>query len=94
MKVLSEALNARQIFRREIDGKEFILWTADDCEGGKYLAAFNASDEDGCISFSLDELESIDAGSKATELWTGDSITIESDFKADIPAHGAKVYKF
>ena len=93
LKMHAGSRKARQIFRREIDGKEFILWAADDCEGGKYLAAFNASDEDGCISFSLDELESISAGSRATELWTGDSITLEADFKTDIPAHGAKVYK-
>ena len=85
--------NARQIFRREIDGKEYILWVADDCEGGKYIAAFNASDEDGYIRFSLGELEDINAGTKAVELWTEDSIILESVFKADIPAHGAKVYK-
>ena len=90
MKVLSEALNA---CGREMDGKEFILWTADDCEGGKYLAAFNASDEDGFIRFGLEELEDIKAGSKAVELWTGDSTVLESVFTADVPAHGAKVYK-
>ena len=64
-------------------------------EYGRLIPAPNRfpSAADGCIRFGLDELESIDAGSKATELWTGDSITIEAEFTADIPAHGAKVFK-
>ena len=59
----------------------------------KYLAVFNASAEDGFIRFGLEELEDIKAGSKAVELWTGDSTVLESVFTADVPAHGAKVYK-
>ncbi|MCR4791354.1 MAG: glycoside hydrolase family 27 protein [Lachnospiraceae bacterium] len=93
LKMHANSRNARQIFRKEINGKEFILWAADDFEGGKYLAVFNASDEDGFIRFGLEELEDIKAGSKAVELWTGDSTVLESVFTADIPAHGAKVYK-
>jgi hypothetical protein len=93
LKMHANSRNARQIFRKEINGKEFILWAADDFEGGKYLAVFNASDEDGFIRFGLEGLEDIKAGSKAVELWTGESSVIADEFSADIPAHGAKVYK-
>ena len=92
LKMHAHSRNARQIFRREIDGNEYILWAADDCDSGKYIAVFNAGDEDGTFEFSMDELEGIPAGSKATELWSGESVTIGSIFKTELPAHGAKAF--
>ncbi len=66
---------------------------ADDCEGGKYLAVFNASDEKGSVEFGLEELEGLSADSKATELWSGESISFGNTFAVDVPAHGAKVFR-
>ena len=93
LKMHANSRNARQIFRRDFAGKEFILWMAEDCEGGKYLAVFNASDENGSAEFGLEELEDISEGSKATELWSGESISFGNTFAVDVPAHGAKVFR-
>ena len=92
LKMHASSRNARQILRRENDGKEFILWSADDCNGGRYIAAFNAGDKDGEFELVSEELEDFLPGSKATELWSGEIITIERKLKFEIPAHGAKVY--
>ncbi len=92
MRMHANSRNARQIFRRETDGKEYILWTADDSDGGKYMAVFNASDEDGEFGFDMEELEGFSAGSDARELWSGESVRIGDAFTATLPAHGAKVF--
>ncbi len=92
MRMHANSRNARQIFRRETDGKEYILWTADDSDGGKYMAVFNASDEDGEFGFDMEELEGFSAGSDARELWSGESVRIGDTFTATLPAHGAKVF--
>ncbi|MBP1585510.1 MAG: glycoside hydrolase family 27 protein [Lachnospiraceae bacterium] len=92
LRMHANSRNARQIFRRDIDGKEYILWTADDSEGGKYIAAFNVSEEDGVLGFDMAELESISAGSDAKELWSGESMQIGDKFTVSLPAHGAKVF--
>ena len=92
MRMHANSRNARQIFRRETDGKEYILWTADDSDGGKYMAVFNVSDEDGEFGFDMEELEGFSAGSDARELWSGESVRIGDAFTATLPAHGAKVF--
>jgi len=85
--------NARQIFRRKTGGTEYILWAAEDCAGGRYIAMFNAGEQDGEFAFALEELEDIPAGSLATELWSGATVTIGEEFRSEIPAHGAKVFR-
>ena len=92
MKMHASSRNAKQVFRRVIAGNEYILWTADDCDGGKYLAVFNAGEQRGTLSVELDELEDLSAGSKATELWSGESVVVDKLFSAEIPEHGAKVF--
>ncbi|MCR4585023.1 MAG: glycoside hydrolase family 27 protein [Lachnospiraceae bacterium] len=93
LKMHADSRNARQIFRRDMGGNEYILWAAESCEGGKYIAAFNAGETDGVLEFSLGELEGIEQDAKATELWSGESLTIGSTFKTVILAHGAKVFR-
>ena len=85
--------NARQIFRRKTGGTEYILWAAEDCTGGRYIAAFNAGEQDGEFAFALEELEDIPTGSLATELWSGETVTIGEEFRIEAPAHGAKVFR-
>ena len=92
MKMHASSRNAKQVFRRVIAGNEYILWTADDCDGGKYLAVFNAGEQRGTLSVALDELEDLIAGSKATELWSGESVVVDRLFSVEIPEHGAKVF--
>ena len=92
LKMHASSRNARQIFRRKTEEKEYILWTADDCDGGKYIAVFNAGEEDGAFDVATEELEGIPAGSKATELWSGESLVLGDSNRVEIPAHGAKVF--
>lgn len=94
LKMHADSRNARQIFRRIINGSEYILWRADDCKGGGYIAAFNVGENDGYLEFALDELEGIPAGADATELWSEESIAFDRVIRIDIPAHGAKVFRF
>ena len=89
----ADSRNARQVFRREIDGREYVLWTADSAEGGKYIAAFNLGDRDGRIEFGLDELESVPPKFTAAEIWSGEKAAMDGFFRADIPAHGVKAFR-
>jgi len=85
--------NARQIFRRDIAGREFTLWMADDSEGGKYIAVFNLSDEDTSFEFGTEELEEVTENAVAVELWSGKAYTFGSTVKVDLSAHGSKVFR-
>ncbi len=84
--------NARQVFRRCSGGNEFVVWTAGDCEGGAYIAVFNAGSESGQIAFSMEELELNGQDHNATELWSGESAEFRESISAEVPAHGAKVF--
>ena len=84
--------NARQVFRRCLDGNEFIVWIASDCEDGMYVAIFNASDESGRIDFSLEELELDGQSYQAAELWSRETAEFRDGISAQVPAHGVKVF--
>ncbi|MCR5177532.1 MAG: glycoside hydrolase family 27 protein [Lachnospiraceae bacterium] len=92
LRMHANSRNARQVFRREIDGTETIVWTAADCEGGSYVAVFNAGEKDGQIGFSLEELEISASDVSATELWSGQKGVWKGSLSSEIPAHGAKVF--
>ena len=85
------ARNAHQVWRREIDGNEYILWTASNAEGGRYLAVFNAGEKDAKVEISLAEAEIYDKV-KAKELWSGEEVSDVDTIKAEISSHSAKVY--
>ena len=85
------ARNAHQVWRREIDGNEYILWTASNAEGGRYLAVFNAGEKDAEVEISLAEAEIYDKV-KAKELWSGEEVSDVDTIKAEISSHSAKVY--
>lgn len=85
--------HAHQVWRKEIDGTEHILWTAMCSEGGQYVAVFNAGEADSSIEVSLADLE-IGEAKDLTELWSGESVHADGTFHVDLKKHGAKVYKF
>ena len=91
LKMHRNARHSHQVWRRVIDGNEYILWTAASCEGGQYIAVFNAGENDGSVTISLDELE-IDGIAAMKELWSGEAIEASAELKADIPSHGAKAF--
>lgn len=85
------ARNAHQIWRREIGGNEYILWTASSAEGGRYLAVFNAGEKDAAIELPLAEAEIYDKVA-AKELWSGEEVSDIDTIRAEISSHGAKAY--
>lgn len=87
----------RQILRNE----ELAVWVSTDCGDGHLTAAlFNLSDEDGSRSVSFAELGleqedgSVPSKLLLHELWDKTNHTAEGGvIKADVPAHGVKVYR-
>ena len=83
--------NAHQVWRREVCGSEYILWTASSAAGGRYVAIFNAGDKDGEIEIPLSEIEIYDKVS-GRELWNGEEFLSSDKIAVKVPSHGAKAY--
>ena len=86
------ARHSHQVWRRNIDGNEYILWTAVCSEGGQYAAVFNAGSNDGTVRIKLSDMEIYDASS-VVELWSGEKQDIQDEFEVNLNSHGAKAYK-
>ncbi|MGN0504958.1 MAG: glycoside hydrolase family 27 protein [Lachnospiraceae bacterium] len=94
-RILTMHKNARhshQVWRRETDDTEYILWTAADTEGGHYAALFHAGEEAGSVTLSLADLE-LYGRYECTELWSGEKNTVEGSFTVQLNAHGAKAWR-
>ncbi len=91
LKMHRNARHSHQVWRREQDGAEYILWTAVSAEGGSYLAVFHTGQESGKIEIPLEDVE-IYEPVFGTELWSGEKITAEKSIIAELPCHGAKAY--
>lgn len=87
-----DARHAHQVWRREINGVEHILWTAMDAKGGQYMAVFNAGEEDSAVEISLAEVEAAGVTS-AKELWSGAEASVTDHIAVRLPKHGAKAYR-
>ncbi len=85
------ARHSHQVWRREIQGIEYALWTAADRAGGQYIALFNLGDDQGEILLPLSEAELFSPVS-VTELWSGSHTDSCSQLRVTLPAHGAKVF--
>ena len=88
----SDARHSHQVWRKEIDGVEHILWTAVSAKGGTYIAIFNTGDKNSEIEIPLSDLE-IDGEISGVELWSGENISAKSSLKVTLESHGAKAYK-
>lgn len=86
------ARHSHQVWRRNIDGNEYILWTAVCSEGGQYAAVFNAGSNDGTVKIKLSDMEIYNDAS-AIELWSGVQQDMHDEFEVKLNSHGAKVYK-
>ena len=91
LKMHKNSRHAHQLWRKEIDGAEHILWVAQNAEGGTYLAVFNAGDRDSVIDIPISDAE-ISGRFKLKELWSGKESEAEEIIKAEIAAHGTKAY--
>ena len=86
-----DARHSHQVFRKEIDGVEHILWTAVSARGGQYVAVFNAGEKDSEIEIPLVNLEIYDQIS-GKELWSGQEIQAEESLTVKLESHGAKAF--
>lgn len=92
--VLAMHKNARHshpVWRRKIDGNEYILWTAQCAEGGQYIAIFNAGEKEGTITISLKDVELMKSV-KATELWSGEFVNECDEITVCLKSHDAKAF--
>ena len=93
LKMHKNARHSHQVWRREINGSEYILWTAANAEGGGYFALFNAGEKDGTAKLDLADLEAGDR-LECTELWSGEKAVFDKIAEISVPSHGAKAYRF
>ncbi len=90
LKMHSNARHSHQVWRKDIDGVEHILWVAQNCEGGTYAAVFNAGDKASSVNISLEDIELYENAS-VTELWSGKSYEGDS-IAAELNSHGAAAF--
>ncbi|MBR4733679.1 MAG: glycoside hydrolase family 27 protein [Lachnospiraceae bacterium] len=93
LKMHRNARHSHQVFRRVVNGTEFIVWMAVSAEGGNYLAVFNAGEEDGTLTLDLAELE-ICRGIQVKELWSGEEGCAEGVLSVPVRKHSAKAFFF
>ncbi|NCB31369.1 MAG: hypothetical protein EOM66_08175 [Clostridia bacterium] len=64
-------------------------------DGGAYLALFNVSDQPRRVSLALDNagLAVPVGGLRATELWSGESLSGITRLAAELPPHDAAVWR-
>ena len=93
LKMHKNARHSHQVWRREINDSEYILWTAANAEGGGYFALFNAGEKDGTVKLDLADLE---AAYKldCTELWSGEKAVFDGFAEITVPSHGVKAFRF
>lgn len=91
LKMHSNARHSHPVWRKTIDGSEYILWTAANCEGGQYAAVFNVGDAETEIEIPLADLE-LYGGVTVCELWSGESFSADKTIRIKIGKHGAKAY--
>ncbi|MCI9080664.1 MAG: glycoside hydrolase family 27 protein [Lachnospiraceae bacterium] len=91
LKMHKNSRNSHQVWRKEINGTEHILWTSTDCEGGLYIAIFNTGANDSNITLNFEDIEINSAD--VLELWSSEEIARGvSSIDVQLPAHGAKAY--
>ena len=84
------ARHAHQVYRKDINGNEMILWTAVSAKGGTYMAVFNAGENAADITVPLSDTE-LEGEHSFTELWSGEKGT-GSAVHLSIAPHGAKAF--
>jgi hypothetical protein len=93
LKMHKNARHSHQVWRKELNGKEFCLWTSVSTDGGTYVAVFNLSEEDGCVEIPLIDLE-IEASVTGYELWSGEAVDFDDAITTSVNSHGVKAYYF
>jgi len=87
----TDARHAHQVWRREINGVEHVLWTAVCAKGGQYFAIFNLGEENSSITLDLADGEFCGEGN-CLDLWSGKSFVTDGKLCIELPSHGAKAF--
>ncbi len=82
--------HAHQVFRRDIDGCECVLWTS-VCDEGQFAAVFNLGEGELSADIPLSELEIFESR-HTRELWGGGCERDVSVLKCAIAPHGAAAF--
>lgn len=90
LKMHRNARHSHQVWRREMNSSEIVLWTAADAEGCQYVALFNIGENSADISVPLTELE-IYEEKDITELWSNEAFHADN-ISADLAPHSARAY--
>ncbi len=93
LEMLTKSRSAHQVYRRDVDGNEVILWKAHRLGGGYYLAIFNCGEDSVRTNIDLEECELEDVNVTATDLWTGDEAKLSGKIDVEIPSHGTRAYR-
>ena len=91
LKMHENARHAHQVWRKEIDGIEHVLWVAVSAEGGLYAAVFNAGEKNSKLVLSLNDLE-VYTKVKGKELWGGENVEAAQTLTVELKSHGAKAF--
>ena len=91
LKMHSDARHSHQVWRKEINGIEHILWTAAAKNGGTYCAVFNTGEKESDIVISLSDIE-LEGEFSCTELWSGECSKVSDVIHTALPSHGAKAF--
>lgn len=91
LKMHATSRHAHQVWRREVNGVETVLWTSMCADGGQYFALFNLGEEDNEVELGLQDLELYDEVNM-TELWSGEDCGKGTSVKVKLPKHGAKAF--
>jgi Alpha-galactosidase len=91
LKMHRNSRHSHQVWRKELDGTEHILWTSASTEGGLYIAVFNTGNNNSNININLSDVE-IYNNADVLELWSGEKLSNTSTINVKLNKHGTKAY--
>jgi len=91
LKMHRNSRHSHQVWRKELDGTEHILWTSASTEGGLYIAVFNTGNNNSNININLSDVE-IYNNADVLELWSCEKLSNTSTINVKLNKHGTKAY--
>ena len=91
LKMHKNSRHSHQVWRKEFDGTEHILWASASSEGGLYIAVFNTGNNNSNININLSDVE-IYNNADVLELWSGEKLSDTSTINVKLNKHGTKAY--
>lgn len=85
------ARHSHQVYRRQVNGVETVLWTAVSSEGGVYACVFNIGEETNSVNIKATDLE-LEGSYKGIDIWEGKEVAFKDSLEVILPAHGAKAF--